>query len=58
MLTKDEEGSLLDEETGMGIITYDSQDSVIVIDKSLKGGNFTCLVQVTTSDGEIGYFPI
>ena len=33
-------GTPLDEESGLGIISYNSQDDILVIDKSIRGGKF------------------
>jgi len=57
-LTKDEEGTSLDLESGKGVVSYDPDDQIIVIDKSIRGGNFTCFAEITTVDDAKGYLPI
>tara|TARA_B110000285_G_C14936639_1_gene519942 strand:+ start:95 stop:694 length:600 start_codon:yes stop_codon:yes gene_type:complete len=57
-LVKDRSGSPIDEESGLGIVTYNSQDDILEIDRSIRGGIFEIFISMTSDCDDTVYYPL
>lgn len=57
-LVKDEEGAELDDSAGLGILTYDTEKDMILVDRTIKLGKFDLFVQGRINENMTVHHPV